>query len=161
MLLRRKCTSIIMCIRLIFRRRVSSYLKSDSKFYRNGQIKETRPKRSPNLTGDILKELQAIIALACFDTPSLIRRGTFLAEAVIENKMSPIYYGDDTTEVPDPDLILFEDQLILGLNKFKGLYTRSVLEGPNAEPGAVQLSIPEVLHRHKNLQLYVGEGSIE
>ena len=68
---------------------------------------------------------------------------------------------EDTTEAPDPDLILFEDQLILGLNKFKGLYTRSVLEGPNAEPGAVQLSIPEVLHRHKNLQIYVGEGSIE
>ena len=68
---------------------------------------------------------------------------------------------EDTTEAPDPDLILFEDQLILGLNKFKGLYTRSVLKGPNAKPGAVQLSIPEVLHRHKNLQIYVGEGSIE
>ena len=59
---------------------------------------------------------------------SLIRRGTSVAEAAIKSMMSQIYYGgNDTTEVPDPDLILFEDQLILGLNKFKGLYTRSVL----------------------------------
>jgi hypothetical protein len=123
--------------------------------------KKTRPKRSSNLTGDILKELQATIAFACFDSPSLIRRGASMAEAQIESMMSQIYYGDDTKGAPDPDLILFEDQLILGLSKFKGLYTRSVLEGPNAESGVVQLSIPEILHRHKNLQIYVGEGSIE
>ena len=85
-----------------------------------------------------------------------------MAEPQIGSMMSQIYYGDDATEAPDPDLILFEDELILELSKFKGLYTRSVLEGPNAESGAVQLSIPEILHRHKNLQqIYVGEGSIE
>ena len=84
-----------------------------------------------------------------------------MAEATIFSKMSQIFYGDDTNEAPDPDLILFEDQLLLGLNKFKGLYTQSVQDGPNGEPGEVRLLIPEVLHRHKNLIVYVGEGSVE
>ena len=44
-----------------------------------------------------------------------------MAEAQIESMMSQIYYGDDTTAAPDSDLILFEHQHILGLNKFKGL----------------------------------------
>ena len=125
--------------------------------------KKTRPKRLMNVTGDILKELQATITFACFDTPFLLRRGKSLAGAgaAIESMMSQLYYGDDTTEAPDPDLILFEDQLILGLNKMKGLYTQSVQEGLNSEPGVVRLSIPEILHRHKNLLVYVGEGSIE
>ena len=43
MLLCRKCTSVIMCIRLIFRRRVFSYLDSESKFYRHGQMEENPP----------------------------------------------------------------------------------------------------------------------
>ena len=56
----------------------------------------------------------------------MIRGGTSLGEAAIDNKMSLLYFGDDTHETPDPDLIVLEDQLILGLNKFKGLYTQSV-----------------------------------
>ena len=123
--------------------------------------KKTRPKRVTNITGELLKEIQATIAFACYDTPSVIRRGTSLAEAAIENKMSLLYYGDDTHEAPDPDLIVFEDQLILGLKKFKGLFTQSVQDGPNGESGEVLLSIPEILHRHKNLLVYVGDGSIE
>ena len=44
MLLRRKCiTILIMCIQPIFRSQVSSYLKSESKFYRHGQIEENPP----------------------------------------------------------------------------------------------------------------------
>ena len=124
--------------------------------------KKTRPKRLMNVTGDILKELQATFAFACFDTPTLIRQGTSLAEAQIESMMSQLYYGDDTIEVLGPDLILFEDQLILGLNKFKRMYTRSVLEGLNGKPGVVvRLSIPEILHRHKKILVYVCESSIE
>ena len=75
--------------------------------------------------------------------------------------MSQLYFGDDTYEAPGSDLIVFEVQFILGLNKFKGLYTQSVQEGPNDKPGEVQLSIPKVLHRHNNLLVYVGDGSIE
>ena len=106
MLLRVKCTSVIMCIRLIFPHRVSSYFKSESKFSAMAKSKKTRPNRSSNLTGDILKELQATIAFACFDSPSLLRRGTSMAEAQIESMMSQIYYGDDSTEAPDPALRL-------------------------------------------------------
>ena len=43
MLLRRKCTRIIMCIRLIFCRRVGLYLKFKSKFSHHGQIEENPP----------------------------------------------------------------------------------------------------------------------
>jgi hypothetical protein len=122
---------------------------------------KTRKKRLTNMSGDLLKELQALVAFACYDSPSLIRRGGSLAEVALDNMMSSIFYGDDTNGAPDPDLILFEDQCMLGLNKFKGLYTQSVLEGPSGEPGEVRLSIPAFLHRHKNLHVYVGDGSIE
>ena len=102
------------------------------------KLKKTRPKHLTNITGEILKEIQATVAFACYDTPSLIRRGASLGEAAIENKMSHLYYGDDTYEAPGTDFIVFEDQLILGLNKFKGLYTQSVQEGPpNGKPGEV------------------------
>ena len=111
------------------------------------------------LTNDLLKELQATIAFACFDSPSVLRRGGSLAEAAIENKMSQIFYGDVTHEALDPDFILFEDQFLLGVNKFKGMFMQSA--GVEDATGTVLRVIPEVIHRHKRLLVYAGDGSIE
>jgi hypothetical protein len=72
------------------------------------------------MSGALLKELQALIAFACYDSPSLIRRGASLPDTAIENVMASIYYGNAKNGA-DPDLISYDDQLMLGLNKFKGL----------------------------------------
>ena len=92
-----------------------------------------------------------------------MRRGGSLGESAIENKMTSIFYGEGTNGA-DPNLITYDDQFLLGLNKFKGLYTQSVhaaAGGPNSSTGEVILSIPAFLHRHKKLFIYVGEGSID
>ena len=124
------------------------------------KLSKNRKKRSTNMSGALLKELQALIAFACYDSPSLIRRGASLPDTAIENVMASIYYGNAKNGA-DPDLISYDDQLMLGLNKFKGLYTQSLQTGPNASSGEVLLSIPEYLHRHKKLFVFVGDGSIE
>ena len=57
---------------------------------------KNRKQRSTNMSRVLLKELQATIAFACFDSPSLMQRGESLSEAAIEGVMASIYYGDDT-----------------------------------------------------------------
>ena len=74
------------------------------------------------MSGGRLKELQALIAFACYDSPSLFRRGASLSKAAIENVMSSIFCGDEKNGT-DPDLITYVDQFMLGLNKFKGCVT--------------------------------------
>ncbi|KAI2513542.1 hypothetical protein MHU86_682 [Fragilaria crotonensis] len=77
--------------------------------------------------------------------------------------MTSIFYGEGTNGA-DPNLITYDDPFLLGLNKFKGLYTHSVhaaAGGPTSSTGEVILSIPAFLHRHKKLFIYVGEGSID
>jgi hypothetical protein len=105
---------------------------------------KNRSKRSTNISGGLQKEIQALIAYACYDSPSLIRRGGSLGESAIENKMTSIFYGEGTNGA-DPNLITYDDQFLLGLNKFKGLYTQSVhvaAGGPTSSTGEVILSIP-------------------
>jgi hypothetical protein len=71
-----------------------------------------------------LKELQATIAFACFDSPFLIQRGqASISEAAIKDVMTSIYYGDDKNGAPDSNMITYVEQFMLGLNKFRGLYT--------------------------------------
>ena len=48
-------------------------------------LTKNRKKRSTNMSRVLLKELQATIAFACFDSPSLIQRGASLSEAAIED----------------------------------------------------------------------------
>jgi hypothetical protein len=107
---------------------------------------KNRKKRSTNMSCGLLKELQALIAFACYDLPSLMKRGASLSsEGAIEDMMTSIFYGEDTKNGADPDLIIYVDQFMLGLNKFKGLYTQSLQAGgPNGASGeALLLSIPE------------------
>ena len=117
--------------------------------------KKTRPKRSTNMSGGLLKELQATIAFACYDSPALFKRGTSLSEAQIEIVMASIFSHDDKNGA-DPDMLTYVDQCLMGLNKFKGLFTQAMQPS-----GDMLLSIPESLHRHKKLLVYVGDGSIE
>ncbi|KAI2499569.1 hypothetical protein MHU86_14930 [Fragilaria crotonensis] len=120
---------------------------------------KNRSKWSTNISGGLQKEIQALIAYACYDSPSLIRRGGSLGESAIKNKMTSIFYGEGTNGA-DPNLITYDDQFLLGLNKFKGLYTQSVQAaggGPTSSTGEVILLIPAFLHRHKKLFIYVGE----
>ena len=101
---------------------------------------------------------------ACSNSPSLVKRGgASLSEGAIEDVMTSIlFYGGDKYGA-DPDLITYvADQFMLGLNKFKGLYTQSLQSGVNCASGeAALLSIPEYLHRHKKLLVYAGDGSTE
>ena len=161
MVLCRKDTQVIMFFRLIFCRQVFLYFKYQNKFCRHEPFEEKRSKRLTNITAELLREIQSTAAFACYDTPSLIRRGASLEEAAIENTMSQLFHGDDTHEAPDPNFILYEDQLILGLNKFKGLFTQSVLQDPNSESGEYLRLFPEILHGHKNLMAYVSDGSLK
>jgi hypothetical protein len=122
---------------------------------------KNRKKRSTNMSCGLLKELHALIAFACYNLPSLIKGGASLSDGAIEDVMTSIFYGDDTKNGVDPDLITYVDQFMLGLNKFKGLHTQSLQAGPNGASGEAILSIPEYLHRHKKLLVYAGDGSIE
>jgi hypothetical protein len=125
-------------------------------------LSKNHKKRSTNMSRVLLKELQATIAFAGFDSTFLIQRGASLSKAAIEDVMTSIYYGDDKNGARYPNMITYVEQFMLGLNKFKGLYTQSLQKGTNSASGEVLLSIPEFLHRHKNfLVVYVGGGLIE
>lgn len=105
----------------------------------------------------LLKELQALIAFACYDLPSVIKRGASLADGAIKDVMTYIFYG-----VTDPDLITYVDQFKLGLRKFKGLCTQSYRQDQMLVFfWEALLSIPECLYRHKTLLVYFGNGLIE
>ena len=111
-----------------------------------------RKKRSTNTSHVLLKELQATIAFACFDALFLIQCGISLSEAAIEDVMTSIYYGDDKNGAPDSHMITYMEQYMLGgMNKFKGLYRKSMQTGS----GELLLCISELLHRHKIFSVYV------
>jgi hypothetical protein len=121
----------------------TSYVE-EHQFSATSKSTKNRSKRSTNISGGLQKEIQALIAYTCYDSPSLIRRGGSLGESAIEFKMSSIFYGEGKNGA-DPNLITYNNQFLLGLNKFKGLYTQSVQAaggGPTSSTGEVILSIP-------------------
>ena len=113
--------------------------------------------RSNGITADMLKEIQATIAFSCYDSPLVLKRGGSIAEPVMMKKISHIFYGDESNEALDPDFILFEDQFLLGLSKFKGIF---VPDAAGTGEGICRM-IPVVLHRHRTLFVHAGEGSLE
>ncbi len=90
-----------------------------NKLCRHEQINQNRKKRSTNMPCGLLKELQALIAFACYNSPTLIKRGASLSEGAIEDVMTSIFYGDDKNGA-DPNLITYVDQFLLGLNNSRG-----------------------------------------
>ena len=87
-----KCTIVIMWInRLVCR--VSR--RSSNEVCRHEKSNKNRKKRETNMSRVCLKEMQATIAFACVDSPSLIQRRAPLPEAAIERCHSSMYNGDD------------------------------------------------------------------
>jgi hypothetical protein len=77
---------------------------------------KNRKKRSTNMSRVCLKEVQATIAFACVDLPSLIQRRASLSEAVIERCHSSMYNGDDKNGARSPTLNTVH---MLDMNKSK------------------------------------------
>ena len=65
---------------------------------------KNRSKRSTNISGGLQKEIQALIAYACNDLPSLIRQGGSTGESAIEDKMTSIFNGEGKNGA-DPNLL--------------------------------------------------------
>jgi hypothetical protein len=63
-----------------------------------------------------LKEVQATIAFACVDSPSLIQRHASLSEAAIERCHSSMYNGDGKNGARSPTLNTVQ---MLDMNKSK------------------------------------------
>jgi hypothetical protein len=113
-----------------------------------------------------------------------------MTEASMEKIMSRLCFGDDDdNEPPDDqqentighnnstDLVCYVDQFLLGLNKFKGLYTADTVlipsqqqqgssggaNGANVGGDTTQvMTMLPILHRQgSNVSIIVGEGSIE
>ena len=66
--------------------------------------------------------------------------------------LTAMYFGGD-----DPEIISYVDQFINGLHRFAGLFTSS--ESPD-ELGQIVLTMPQKLHRHLGLNIFVGPTSI-
>jgi hypothetical protein len=95
-----------------------------------------------NVTKKLVTEMQALIAFACYDSPAIAQGGDSIAA---------LYFGGN-----DPGIISYLDQFINGLHRFTGLFTSSEPD----EFGQIILTIPQKLHRHGGLNIFVGPTSI-
>ena len=66
--------------------------------------------------------------------------------------LAAMYFGGN-----DPEIISYVDQFINGLHRFAGLFTSSE---PPDELGQIVLTMPQKLHRHLGLNIFVGPTSI-
>jgi hypothetical protein len=105
-----------------------------------------------NVSKKLLMEMQALIAFACYDSPSIAQGGDSMNDAEQAKTMTDLYFGGN-----DPETISHLDQFIYGLHRFKGMFTSS--EEPN-EFGQIVLTMPQKLHRHGGLNVFVGQKSI-
>ncbi|KAI2500766.1 hypothetical protein MHU86_13690 [Fragilaria crotonensis] len=104
-----------------------------------------------NVTKKLLSEMQALIAFACYDSPTIAQGGDSMTETTMAETMTALYFGGD-----DPEIISYLDQFINGLHRFAGLYTSSEPD----EFGILVLTMPHKLHRHGGLNIFVGPTSI-
>ena len=140
--------------------------------------KLTRKKRhTTNVNKKLLMEFQAVIAYACYDSPSISRGGTSMKESSMATKMLELCFGDEMSLDTETDIVCYEDQFLLGLNKFEGLYTISscstaqAVLAVSAAPGSIfgrgggessLLTMLPSLHRQPgDINIFVGKGSIE
>lgn len=105
-----------------------------------------------NITKKLMTEMQALIAFACYDSPTIAQGGDLMTESTMAEMMTALYFGGD-----DPEIISYLDQFINGgLHRFTGLFT-------NSEPdefGQIVLTMPPKLYRHGGLNIFVGPMSI-
>ena len=73
------------------------------------------------VTKKLMTEMQALIAFACYDSPTIAQGGAdSMTENTIAETMAVLYFGGD-----DPEIISYLDQFIKGLHRFTGLFTSS------------------------------------
>ena len=103
------------------------------------------------MTKKLMTEMQALIAFACYDSPTIAQGGDSMTENTIAETMAVLYFGGD-----DPEILSYLDQFINGLHRFTGLFTSSEPD----EFGQIVLTMPQKLHRHGGLNIFVGPASI-
>ena len=104
-----------------------------------------------NVTKKLLVEIQALIAFACYDSPAIVTGGESMTEGAQTDIIKVMYFGGG-----DPEIISYVDQFIHGLNRLTGLFTSSEPD----ESGKIVLTMPQKLHRHAGLNIFVGSTSI-
>jgi hypothetical protein len=82
----------------------------------------SKPGKTSNVTKKLQTEFQALIAYACYDSPSISGGVSSMTEAAMANLMSSLC---NCSRDNDPEIMCFVDQFLHGLNKFHGLYTTS------------------------------------
>jgi hypothetical protein len=123
-------------------------------------------KRSKNVTQILLAELQALIAYASYDSPSLSCGGLLMMDDAQEILISKFCFGlpDD-----DPDKICLVDHVLHGLNMFSGLFTVSSDKGQprgadttSTITSEMLLTLSPTLHQlGPEVNVFVGERSIK
>ena len=114
-------------------------------------------KAACNVTRKLLTEFQAVIAFACYDSPSICTGGVSMTEDSQEQLLAKLCLGDNDGD--DPNLLSYVDQFLGGLNKFQGLFTEDV--NVTASNGETILTMLPSLHRQSSIHIYVGKGSID
>ena len=105
-------------------------------------------------------ELQALIAFAAYDSPSLAGHGNSFTEAAIEKLMSTLCFGD--SDGSDRESVSYTGQFLVGVNRVQGLITASPATQDTSErESALILTIPVLLHQQSGIHINVGSGSIE
>ena len=116
-------------------------------------------------------ELQAVIAFACYDSPSIAGAGVSMTKATMEQLMTKLCFGNGNNN----DTIGYVEQFLYGVNRFQGLFVSSSGVSPSASAavdspagsstvdaaGMLELSIPPMLHWQGKMHIYVGKGSID
>jgi hypothetical protein len=127
-----------------------------------GKARKTCCNGGTNVSKKLLMEFQALIAFACYNSPLIAGGGFAMTESTIEKLIMKLCFGnkDDNN-----DVVCFVDQFLLGVNKFKGIFGGAAGGSPvqgavETSPDAV-LSVLQFLHRQGNMNISVGEGSIE
>ena len=150
MALRRNNTNLFMCV---VQTNFDERTQYPSTILHSARAMSRASKRiGTNVTKALLVELQTAIALACYDSPEIVQGGDSMTE-IEQAKIMLAHFGGN---VNDPESISNLDQFINGLGRFAGLFTSSEPD----ESGQIVLTIPQKLHRHKGLHVFVGATSI-
>ncbi|KAI2499480.1 hypothetical protein MHU86_15000 [Fragilaria crotonensis] len=104
-----------------------------------------------SVTKKLMTEMQALIAFACYDSQAIAQGGDSMTVNTMAETMTALYFGGD-----DPEIISYLDQFINGLHWFTELFMSSEPD----EFGQIALTMPQKLHRHGGLNIFVGPTSI-
>jgi hypothetical protein len=107
-----------------------------------------------NVLKKLLMEMQALIAFACYNSPSIAQGGESMKEIALAETMTTVNFSGDNLKI-----ISYLDQFINGLHRFKGMFTSS--EEPNKFGHFVLTrSMPQKLHKQHGGLNFFGQMSI-